>query len=83
MCDVKTYCTGNRSSAVGADVKVVPNGKCNHPNKREVTQEYLLDGLPIPEWAWTHCMFCYGDECVYAGECEHRKTYRTEGDDHG
>lgn len=69
------FCTGNLSAALGVDAKVVPNGKCNHPNKREVRRE-RLDGLPISERDWTHCVFCRGGECVFAGECEHREGYK-------
>lgn len=67
--------TGNRSVALGIDAQVKPCGKCNHPNKREVRRE-LLDGLPISEGDWTHCLFCWSGECVFAGECEHREVYK-------
>lgn len=66
------YASGSRSIALGIDTKVVANGKCNHPNKRNVNEKYLKDGLPIPKFAWTHCVFCRNDDCIFGGECEHR-----------
>ena len=65
--------SGMRSVAFGADTKIVSNGKCNHPNKRCVNEEYLKDRLPIPEFAWTHCVFYRKDDgCVFGGKCKHR-----------
>lgn len=75
MMDKEIYCTGNTSVALGIDAKVTPNGKCNHPYKREFRQEFI-DRLPIPGWDWPHCIFCLNDECVFAGECEHREEYK-------
>lgn len=70
--DDKLTVTGNRCVAAGIDTKIVPSGKCNHPEKRFVKEEYL-DGLPIPEHAWTHCIFCNKDsDCFFTGECNHR-----------
>ena len=67
--------SGNRSVALGIDTKVIALGKCNHPNKREVIKEFIGDGLPFPEFAWTHCVFyrpMNTGECMFAGNCEHR-----------
>lgn len=61
-------------SVLGADTKIIASGKCNHPNKRYVNEKYAKDGLPIPEFAWTHCVFYRNDDCVFRGECK----YRTE-----
>ena len=72
----KIYCTGNTSVALGIDAKITPNGKCNHPYKKEFRQELLWDGLPVPMWEWSNCIFCKNGECVYAGECEHREEYK-------
>lgn len=60
-------------AAFGIDTKIITNGKCNHPDKRSVNKEYIKDRLPIPAFAWTHCIFYRKDGCcVFAGECEHR-----------
>ena len=68
----KRTVTGNRSVGLGIDAKIIPSGKCNHPEKRFVREEYL-DGLPIPEHAWTHCIFCSkNSDCFFGGDCEHR-----------
>lgn len=68
---------GHRSVAIGIDAKLVPIGKCNHPDIRYVSKDILNDGLPIPEHLWTHCIFCKkyeseNDMCFFAGECDHR-----------
>lgn len=64
---------GMRSVALGINNKVIASGKCNHPNKRKVNKEYLKDGLPIPGFAWTHCIFCCNDDCVFGGNCKYKK----------
>ena len=66
--------TGSNCYALEIDAKIVPRGLCGHPNKRSVNPE-KLDGLPISERDWTHCVFCvFGEKeyCTFAGECEHR-----------
>lgn len=35
-------------------------------------------GLPIPEFAFTHCIFCRNDDCNFGGECEHRTENWTD-----
>lgn len=64
---------GARCEAIPSDAKIVPSGRCGHPDKRPVPEEIILDGLPIPEHLWTHCVFCkgYGD-CYFAGICNHK-----------
>lgn len=64
--------SGMRNVALGVDTRVVASGKCNHPNKISVIKEYLKDGLPMPAFAWTHCVFCRNDDCIFNGECEHK-----------
>ena len=79
MTNNKIYCEGNTSVALGIDAKVVPCGKCHHPNKRDVNRELLKKRVPIKNEAdWTHCIFCRGEECVFAGECKHREDYKDE-----
>lgn len=64
--------TGSRCVALGVDSVVVPAGLCNHPAKRLVNQDHI-DGLPISEQDWTHCIFCDKlNNCYYAGECEYK-----------
>lgn len=58
--------------AYGINTKIVVKGKCNHPDKRGIVEEYLKDGLPIPKFSWTHCVFCHNDGCVFGGECSYR-----------
>lgn len=65
-------CNSSRSVAFGIDNKVVASSKCNHPNKRKVNKEYLKDGLPVPSFAWPHCIFCINDDCVFGGNCEYK-----------
>lgn len=66
-------CSGTYSVALGINTKIATNGLCGHPNKRPINPN-MLDGLPIPEFGWTHCIFCSEDmkHCYFAGECEHR-----------
>ena len=64
--------SGMRIVALGVGTKIITNGKCNHPDKRRVNEEYLRDRLPITEFAWTHCIFCRNDGCIFVGECKHR-----------
>lgn len=66
------YASGVRSVILGVDTKIIIKGKCNHPNKRSVDKEYSKDRLPIPEFAWTHCVFCNNDDCIFGGECNYR-----------
>lgn len=56
-------CTGQQNEALGADAKVKSNGECSHPNKTLKS-------------SWTHCVFCWSGNCVYAGECEYKKKYK-------
>ena len=65
--------SGRSSIVLGVDTKVIASGKCHHPHKRSVNKEYLKDGLPMPKFAWTHCIFCRGENCFFAGECEYKK----------
>lgn len=65
------YASGNRSIALGIDTKVVIKGKCNHPNIRSINKEYLKDGLPIPEFAWTHCNFYQNGNCLFGENCKY------------
>ena len=57
---------------LGIDTKLIPKGKCNHPDKRRVVEERIKDGLPVLEFEWTHCVFCRDDGCVFGGECSYR-----------
>lgn len=71
---------GGRCYAIGIDAKVIASGVCNHPNKRTVDERAIKDSIelrrPIPEHKWTHCIFmCRNGECIFAGECEHRREY--------
>lgn len=67
--------SGSYSVALGIDTKVVASGKCNHPTKRFIDEKYVY-GLPIPEFAWTHCIFCFRDEtCNFAGKCEYKEEF--------
>lgn len=40
-------CDECESVAFGAYTKIIAKSKCNHPNKRSVSEEYLKDRLPI------------------------------------
>lgn len=63
--------TGSNCYALGIDAKIVPKGLCGHPNKRSVNPE-KLDGLPISERDWCHCVFCRDMKyCYFAGACEY------------
>lgn len=65
--------TGHYGSALGSNDYVIANGKCNHPTKRFINEQYMKDGLPIPKFAWTHCIFCAkGGACYFGGDCEYR-----------
>jgi hypothetical protein len=68
----KILVTGSRCHALGANTKLATNGLCGHPNKRPINPN-CLDGLPISERDWTHCIFCRDMKyCYFAGDCEHR-----------
>jgi hypothetical protein len=72
MKQKEILCSGARNVALGVDAKLVPAGLCGHPNKRPINPA-RLDGLPISERDWTHCIF-YRDlkYCYFAGNCKHR-----------
>ena len=61
-----------KSVVLDIDTKIVVNSKCDHPNKRNAIKEYLSDNLPIPEFAWTHCVFCHNNDCIFGGECKYK-----------
>lgn len=70
--------TGGCSYALGINAKLVTNGLCGHPNKRPINPD-CLDGLPISERDWTHCVFCRDMEhCYFAGDCEYRLLEQEE-----
>ena len=71
--------TGSRSAALGINSKVTISGICRHPNRRHIDSSQL-DGLPITESGWTHCIF-YGnyDACYYGGNCDHCKRIFIKG----
>ena len=65
-------CSGHRNVALGINTKLATNGLCGHPNKRPVNPT-RLDGLPISEQDWTHCVFCRDmKHCFFAGDCKYR-----------
>ena len=70
--------TGARNYALGIDTIVIPIGKCMHLNRRTINKD-RLDGLPISEQDWTHCIF-YSEsgECYFAGDCSYCKKYTNE-----
>lgn len=74
--NTKTYtATGSRCYAAGINSKITPSGFCTHPEKREVDRRFL-DGLPISERHWTHCVFYRLDDdgqhkCFFGGDCEY------------
>ena len=65
--------TGNISVALGIDTKIIPTGKCNHPNRRFIPEDIKNDGLPIPEHLWPHCVFYRKNgDCIFDGNCNHK-----------
>ena len=73
--DKSKICTGHNNYAIGIDAIKIPIGKCMHINRRTINKE-RLDGLPISERDWTHCIF-YSEfgECFFAGNCPYCKYY--------
>lgn len=82
--NTKTYtATGSCCYAAGINSKITPSGFCTHPEKREVDRRFL-DGLPISERHWTHCVFYRIDsddgkyKCFFGGDCEYCKKHEDE-----
>ena len=64
--------TGHNSHALDINTKLATNGLCGHQNKRPINPN-CLDGLPISERDWAHCIFCRDMKyCYFAGNCEYR-----------
>ena len=74
------FATGHRCVALGVNSKIVASGTCGHPSKREIKLN-RLDGLPISEQNWTHCIFCKGNKyCYFGGQCGHRIPIQKESE---
>ena len=71
--------SGSRCIAAGVNSKITISGICRHPNRQHVDPNQL-DGLPITERGWTHCIY-YGknEECYFGGHCEHCKRVWIKG----